>query len=80
MIKILLLSLTALFFSGCVNKHGVSLKYYSECEEYYDLQGYYHKECGKDDVITYKEMEQNAIDIKNIILPKKIVPVNKNVW
>ena len=40
--------------SGCVNKHGVSLKYYSDCKEYYDMQGYYHKDCGEDDIITYK--------------------------
>ena len=43
-------------FSGCVNKHGVSLKYYSDCKEYYDLQGYYHKDCGEDDIVTYKEL------------------------
>ncbi len=41
---------------GCINKHGISLKYYSDCKEYYDLQGYYHKECGEDDIITYKEL------------------------
>lgn len=54
MIKILLISLTVIFFSGCINKHGISLKYYSDCEEYYDLQGYYHKKCGDDDIVTYK--------------------------
>ena len=41
-------------FSGCINKHGISAKYYSDCKEYYDLQGYYHKECGEDDIVTYK--------------------------
>ena len=56
MIKILLL-LTTLFFTACVNQHGVSAKYYSDCKEYYDFQGYYHKECGEDDIITYKEAE-----------------------
>ncbi len=50
-----LLIIPALFlFSGCVNKHGVSAKYYSDCKEYYDLQGYYHKDCGEDDMFTYK--------------------------
>ena len=43
--------------SGCVNKHGVSMKYYSECKEYYDLQGFYHKECGEDDIFTYDEVK-----------------------
>ena len=56
MIKTALL-LSLLFLStGCFNKHGVSAKYYSDCKEYYDLQGYYHKECGEDDIMTYKEM------------------------
>ena len=51
--------ITTLFFSGCVNKHGISLKYYSDCKEYYDVQGYYHKECGDDDVVTYKQIKEN---------------------
>ena len=56
MIKTILLILVSLYFTGCVNKHGISAKYYSECKEYYDLQGFYHKECGEDDIVTYKEM------------------------
>lgn len=56
MIKYLLLLSALFFFSACVNRHGVSLKYYSECKEYYDLQGYYHKECGEDDIVTYEEV------------------------
>jgi len=56
---ILALSLLAsLFLSGCINKHGVSAKYYSECKEYYDYQGYYHKECGEDDIFTYEELKE----------------------
>jgi len=62
---------TTLFFSGCVNKHGVSLKYYSDCKEYYDLQGYYHKECGEDDIVTYK-------GVKEALTPKK--EQTSNVW
>ncbi len=50
--------LVMLSFSGCVNKHGVSMKYYSDCKEYYDLQGHYHKECGEDDIFTYKEVKE----------------------
>lgn len=50
----------ALLFSGCFNKHGVSIKYYSDCDEYYDAQGYYHKECGKDDVMTYTQMQEKG--------------------
>lgn len=56
--KRILLIITLIFvtlnFSGCINKNGISAKYYSDCEEYYDMQGYYHKKCGDDDIITYK--------------------------
>ncbi len=73
MIKLtLFFSLLIFTFSGCVNKHGISAKYYSDCQEYYDLQGYYHKECGKDDIITYKEMGE--------ALKKKEKPPEGNVW
>ena len=34
------------------------MKYYSDCKEYYDLQGFYHKECGEDDMVTYKQMKE----------------------
>lgn len=56
MIKYLLLISTLFLFSGCVNKHGISAKYYSDCKEYYDMQGYYHKDCGEDDIVTYKQI------------------------
>jgi hypothetical protein len=72
-----LLTITTLFLllllsSGCANRHGISLKYYSECKEYYDLQGYYHKECGDDDLITYEEMGK--------LIKKKKVESHDNVW
>ncbi|MCW8838514.1 MAG: hypothetical protein OQJ77_02090 [Thiovulaceae bacterium] len=75
--KTTLLLLTSIIFSifltGCFNKHGISAKYYSDCNEYYDLQGYYHKDCGKDDIITYDE-------IKKAFKEEKKSPKNKNVW
>ncbi len=71
MIKITLLILATLFLNGCVNKHGISAKYYSDCKEYYDLQGFYHKDCGEDDMVTYKEMGD--------LLKKKEEPKG-NVW
>ncbi len=55
--NILFLTTLCILFGGCVNKHGISLKYYSDCKEYYDLQGFYHKECGEDDIVTYKEIK-----------------------
>jgi len=60
MIKLLLLFPFLFLLSGCANKHGISAKYYSDCKEYYDLQGYYHKECGEDDIITYKELKEKT--------------------
>ena len=60
MTKYFLLLATFFLLSGCVNKHGVSAKYYSECKEYYDLQGYYHKKCGEDDIVTYKALGNGA--------------------
>jgi PBP1b-binding outer membrane lipoprotein LpoB len=62
MIKISLLILSIFFFNGCVNRHGISAKYYSDCKEYYDMQGYYHKECGDDDVVTYDGMADTLED------------------
>lgn len=33
--------------SGCVyvNERGIATKHYSDCKEYYDSMGFYHKEC-----------------------------------
>jgi len=57
-LHVFVLLLLAFVFTGCVNKHGVSLKYYSDCKEYYDYDGYYHKECGEDDIVTYEEIKK----------------------
>jgi len=81
MIKLTLLSLTLLLFSGCVNKHGISAKYYSDCKEYYDVQGYYHKECGDDDIVTYKEMGEKIEKAKKLFKnEKEHDPAKGNVW
>lgn len=78
-----LLLLLPFLFTACVNRHGVSLKYYSECKEYYDLQGYYHKKCGEDDIVTYKgvaEGTKNAYDSTlNFITGTEEEPKG-NVW
>ena len=58
--RVFLLFLAVFGLDGCVNKHGVSLHYYSDCKEYYDLQGYYHKECGDDDIVTYKGVKEGT--------------------
>lgn len=79
MTKFLLFILALLLSSGCVNSHGVSAKYYSECKEYYDLQGYYHNECGEDDIITYKEMKEQGQKVIDSISSKKEKPKG-NIW
>lgn len=78
MTKIFLLIITVFIFNGCVNKHGISAKYYSDCKEYYDVQGYYHKDCGEDDIVTYKQIGDGATTIKDAFVGKK--KNDKNVW
>lgn len=79
MIKFLLLIMMLLLSSGCVNSHGISAKYYSDCKEYYDLQGYYHKECGEDDIVTYEEMKEQGQKAIDSVRGKKEEPKG-NVW
>ncbi|MEA3331566.1 MAG: hypothetical protein U9Q29_07740 [Campylobacterota bacterium] len=82
MIKILnifLLTTTALLLTACMNKQGISAKYYSECKEYYDLQGYYHKKCGDDDLVSYKAIGDGIVSIKDIFVGKK-EGKKGNVW
>jgi hypothetical protein len=82
--KYIFLIFTLLVFSGCFNKHGISAKYYSDCEEYYDLQGYYHKECGADDMITYKELGEKSKEVVDSVImgktPPKEDPSMGKVW
>ena len=77
MIKILLL-ITALLLTACVNKRGISAKYYSDCKEYYDLQGFYHKDCN-DEIVTYKEVKEAGGKIIDAYTGKKEKPKG-NVW
>lgn len=79
MIKVTLLILTTFLFTACVNKHGISAKYYSDCKEYYDLQGYYHKECGEDDIVTYEEIRDTTGKVVDTFIDKKEKPKG-NVW
>jgi hypothetical protein len=58
------LILIPILFAGCFNDRGISLRYYNDCEEYYDAQGYYHKKCDKN-LIDYKEIQNNLKTVKN---------------
>lgn len=55
-----LLLLLPILFAGCMNNRGISLKYYNDCEEYYDVQGYYHKKCDKN-LLDYSDVT-NALE------------------
>jgi hypothetical protein len=58
MIKYFPILLLPFILSGCFfNQTGISAKYYAnDCNEYYDVQGFYHKECKDENFITYKEV------------------------
>lgn len=72
MIKQILLGLMILtVFSGCFNERGISMRYYNNCEESYDSQGYYHKKCD-DNIIDYS-------DIKKVFTPANS-EVSPKVW
>ncbi|ARJ56357.1 hypothetical protein [Campylobacter cuniculorum] len=44
--KIVLFLIFIFLNSGCfVNERGLSKRLYSDCEEYYDASGMYHKDC-----------------------------------
>ena len=66
-----LITILAFLFSGCVNRRGVSAKYYNDCNEYYDSKGYYHKDCDEN-IIEYE-------DVKKVFRSKEEKPTG-NVW
>jgi len=82
MIRYILLFLLLFGFGGCVGKRGISMKYYNDCREYYDLQGYYHKECDDSGMMTYKKMGEYKDDaMERVGLKEKPKPKPKgNVW
>ena len=55
--KAIVFFLTVLIFSGCFNDRGISLRYYNNCEEYYDAQGYYHRKCD-DNIMDYSDVKK----------------------
>ena len=69
MIKQLLLFLAVLVFGGCFNDRGISMRYYNDCEEYYDAQGYYHKKCD-DNIMDYSDVKKALTSPATAINPK----------
>ncbi|HZF70835.1 MAG TPA: hypothetical protein VEZ39_08285 [Sulfuricurvum sp.] len=58
------LILLPVLMTGCFNDRGVSMRYYNDCEEYYDAQGYYHKQCDKN-LIDYKDIKEVLQPVQN---------------
>lgn len=77
--KIFFFSLVGVIISGCFNDRGVSLRYYNDCEEYYDAQGYYHKQCDKN-VADYSDAKVLYNDVKNVIAPQSPSKELGKVW
>lgn len=71
MIRFFILISLLILSSGCLNKRGVSAKYYNDCNEYYDLQGTYHKACD-DNMVEFQ-------DVKDAFKTKEEAP-KSNVW
>lgn len=70
MMNSLFLLLTALILlSGCVNERGISLRYYNDCEEYYDLQGTYHKKCDEN-IVDYQDIKEALTPASSAVKPK----------
>jgi hypothetical protein len=59
-----LLFVLPIVMAGCFNERGVSLKYYNGCEEYYDMQGYYHKKCDPN-LLDYSDLKEGLKPLQN---------------
>jgi predicted GNAT superfamily acetyltransferase len=69
-VSLFLFIVSIFLLSGCVNRRGISATYYNDCHEYYDVRGYYHKDCDKN-IVDYK-------DIKKVFEAKQ--KPKGNVW
>ncbi len=56
-----LLLIIALFLTGCINKTGISLNYYPDCEENYDLYGVYYIKC-HNNIYNFKRKNKICLD------------------
>ena len=83
MMKYIPIILIPFLFLGCFNRTGISAKYYAnECSEYYDMQGFYHKDCKDDNVISYKEIGEQKDKIVDFVVGKEeeVKKPQGNVW
>jgi len=56
-LKYFILIILAIFMTSCVNKKGISMKYYDDCHFYYDLYGTYKEDCPHNFINFKKEKE-----------------------
>jgi len=68
---LIILIMIALFLTGCVNKAGISIIAYPECEENYDLYGVYYYKC-HENVYNFKKI--NPYNLK----PKRKICLDCN--
>lgn len=81
--KYILIIMPIFLFFGCANRTGISAKYYAnECSEYYDVQGYYHKDCKDDNIVTYEGISKKANEVVEYVIgeEKKEEKPKGNVW
>jgi hypothetical protein len=76
--------MSIIVFTGCVNKRGISTKYYNDCREYYDASGYYHKVCD-DNIIEFEDVKNSTAKTyesakKKLFNEEYVEPEHKVVW
>jgi hypothetical protein len=55
------------------------MRYYDNCEEYYDVQGYYHKKCVPN-LVEYSEIKKGYNEIKETLIPTSNTKELGKVW
>jgi len=82
--NIIFLIVPLLFFSACMNKRGISTRYYNDCREYYDARGYYHKTCDEN-LVEFEDVKEGTIDAYKsakaaVTHTEHVEPEHKVVW
>lgn len=75
----LFFTIVLIMLTGCFNERGVSMRYYNDCEEYYDAQGYYHKKCDEN-IADYKDAQKVYDNVKEVIAPDSSPKGLGKVW
>jgi len=65
---LLTLLLTAVIFQGCLNAQAPAYNLYTNCNEYYDSRGFYHKECDNN-VLDKRKLKKSLKLLKSEVDP-----------